>query len=155
MGLQTAAAPLLSRHCFCCFYFLSQALTQFLGWSVLNCDTYDKLNRMEYRKDIAQEMLMYQTKCTKDEMQTILVSTELCSEEHGSRHPDRQKCENSLEYLSESDRIRIAVLSFYPRTPKRSSMQSLRTVTRKICTNYWCVFRSCLLVKSADGARYC
>lgn len=50
-----------------------QALTQFLGWSVLNCDTYDKLNRMEYRKDIAQEMLMYQTRCTNDELQSILV----------------------------------------------------------------------------------
>lgn len=50
-----------------------QALTQFLGWSVLNCDTYDKLNRMEYRKDIAQEMLMYQTRCTTDELQSILV----------------------------------------------------------------------------------
>ncbi|MEQ2157379.1 hypothetical protein GOODEAATRI_001302 [Goodea atripinnis] len=48
------------------------ALTQFLGWSVLNCDTYDKLNRMEWRKDIAQEMLMYQSKCTTDEMQSIL-----------------------------------------------------------------------------------
>lgn len=67
------------HHWFPCFRFPSQALTQFLGWSVLNCDTYDKLNRMEYRKDIAQEMLMYQTKCTKDEMQSILVSTELCS----------------------------------------------------------------------------
>lgn len=55
-------------------FVLVQALTQFLGWSVLNCDTYDKLNRMEYRKDIAQEMLMYQTKCTKDELQSILVS---------------------------------------------------------------------------------
>lgn len=53
---------------------LYQALTQFLGWSVLNCDTYDKLNRMEWRKEIAQEMLMYQTKCTKDELQSILVS---------------------------------------------------------------------------------
>lgn len=40
---------------------------------MLNCDTYDKLNRMEYRKDIAQEMLMYQTKCTKEELQSILV----------------------------------------------------------------------------------
>lgn len=53
-----------------------QALTQFLGWSVLNCDTYDRLNRMEYRKDIAQEMLMYQTRCTTDELQSILVSIE-------------------------------------------------------------------------------
>lgn len=51
----------------------AQALTQFLGWSVLNCDTYDKLNRMEYRKDIAQEMLMYQTRCTPEELQSILV----------------------------------------------------------------------------------
>uniref|UniRef100_A0AAQ5XQT9 Phosphodiesterase n=1 Tax=Amphiprion ocellaris TaxID=80972 RepID=A0AAQ5XQT9_AMPOC len=56
---------------------ITEALTQFLGWSVLNCDTYDKLNRMEYRKDIAQEMLMYQTRCTNDEMQSILVSTYL------------------------------------------------------------------------------
>lgn len=56
---------------------LSQALTQFLGWSVLNCDTYDRLNRMEHRKDIAQEMLMYQTKCTKDELQSILVSIDV------------------------------------------------------------------------------
>ena len=62
----------LSSLCLC----LYQALTQFLGWSVLNCDTYDRLNRMEYRKDIAQEMLMYQTRCTTDELQSILVSIE-------------------------------------------------------------------------------
>ncbi|KAI3365263.1 hypothetical protein L3Q82_010348 [Scortum barcoo] len=55
---------------------ITEALTQFLGWSVLNCDTYDRLNRMEWRKDIAQEMLMYQTKCTKDEMQSILNTKE-------------------------------------------------------------------------------
>ncbi|CAB1311922.1 unnamed protein product [Coregonus sp. 'balchen'] len=52
------------------------ALTQFLGWSVLNCDTYDKLNRMEWRKDIAQEMLMCQTRCTNTEMQSILNTKE-------------------------------------------------------------------------------
>ncbi|KAL4640060.1 cone cGMP-specific 3',5'-cyclic phosphodiesterase subunit alpha' [Arapaima gigas] len=55
---------------------ITEALTQFLGWSVLNCDTYDKLNRMEHRKDIAQEMLMYQTKCTKVELQSILNTKE-------------------------------------------------------------------------------
>ncbi|XP_018616545.1 cone cGMP-specific 3',5'-cyclic phosphodiesterase subunit alpha' isoform X1 [Scleropages formosus] len=55
---------------------ITEALTQFLGWSVLNCDTYDKLNRMEHRKDIAQEMLMYQTKCTKQELQSILNTKE-------------------------------------------------------------------------------
>uniref|UniRef100_A0AAX7SZB7 Phosphodiesterase n=1 Tax=Astatotilapia calliptera TaxID=8154 RepID=A0AAX7SZB7_ASTCA len=55
---------------------ITEALTQFLGWSVLNCDTYDKLNRMEWRKDIAQEMLMYQTRCTTDELQSILNTKE-------------------------------------------------------------------------------
>uniref|UniRef100_A0A674PH88 Phosphodiesterase n=1 Tax=Takifugu rubripes TaxID=31033 RepID=A0A674PH88_TAKRU len=55
---------------------ITEALTQFLGWSVLNCDTYDRLNRMEHRKDIAQEMLMYQTKCTSDELQSILNTKE-------------------------------------------------------------------------------
>lgn len=90
-----------------------------MGWSVLNCDTYDRLNRMEYRKDIAQEMLMCQTKCTNDELQSILVSTELRST--GG---------------AEADQIDNA-LSFIPRTPKGSLMQSLRTVTRKRCTSYW------------------
>uniref|UniRef100_A0A8C5HQH6 Phosphodiesterase n=1 Tax=Gouania willdenowi TaxID=441366 RepID=A0A8C5HQH6_GOUWI len=55
---------------------ITEALTQFLGWSVLNCDTYDKLNRMEYRKDIAQEMLMYQSKCTTAELESILNTKE-------------------------------------------------------------------------------
>lgn len=40
---------------------------------------------MEYRKDIAQDMLMYQTKCTKDELQSILVSAELCSRQKPSK----------------------------------------------------------------------
>uniref|UniRef100_A0A6Q2ZHZ8 Phosphodiesterase n=1 Tax=Esox lucius TaxID=8010 RepID=A0A6Q2ZHZ8_ESOLU len=53
---------------------ITEALTQFLGWSVLNCDTYDRLNRMEWRKDIAQEMLMCQSRCTNVEMQSILRS---------------------------------------------------------------------------------
>ncbi|KAK1881723.1 Cone cGMP-specific 3'5'-cyclic phosphodiesterase subunit alpha' [Dissostichus eleginoides] len=55
---------------------ITEALTQFLGWSVLVCDTYDRLNRMEWRKDIAQEMLLYQTKCTAAEMQSILNTKE-------------------------------------------------------------------------------
>ncbi|TDH01317.1 hypothetical protein EPR50_G00178850 [Perca flavescens] len=49
-----------------------RALTQFLGWSTLNSDTYDKLNRTEWRKDIAQEILMYQTTATLNDVQTIL-----------------------------------------------------------------------------------
>ncbi|XP_035590541.1 cone cGMP-specific 3',5'-cyclic phosphodiesterase subunit alpha' [Oncorhynchus keta] len=55
---------------------ITEALTQFLGWSVLNCDTYDRLNRMEWRKDIAQEMLMCQSRCTNTEMQSILNTKE-------------------------------------------------------------------------------
>ncbi|XP_056351430.1 cone cGMP-specific 3',5'-cyclic phosphodiesterase subunit alpha' isoform X4 [Oenanthe melanoleuca] len=49
-----------------------ETLTQFLGWSVLNTDTYDKMNKLENRKDIAQEMLMYQTKATPAEVESIL-----------------------------------------------------------------------------------
>ncbi|RXM34984.1 Cone cGMP-specific 3',5'-cyclic phosphodiesterase subunit alpha [Acipenser ruthenus] len=55
---------------------ITEALTQFLGWSVLNTDTYDRLNKMENRKDIAQEMLMYQTKCTKSELLSVMNTLE-------------------------------------------------------------------------------
>ncbi|XP_039995993.1 cone cGMP-specific 3',5'-cyclic phosphodiesterase subunit alpha'-like [Xiphias gladius] len=55
---------------------ITEALTQFLGWSTLNSDTYDKLNRTEWKKDIAQEMLMYQTKATPSQIQTILNTQE-------------------------------------------------------------------------------
>uniref|UniRef100_A0AAQ6A4K9 Phosphodiesterase n=1 Tax=Amphiprion ocellaris TaxID=80972 RepID=A0AAQ6A4K9_AMPOC len=55
---------------------ITEALTQFLGWSTLNSDTYDKLNRTEWRKDVSQEMLMYQTKATLSDVQTILNTQE-------------------------------------------------------------------------------
>uniref|UniRef100_A0A673BGS0 Phosphodiesterase n=1 Tax=Sphaeramia orbicularis TaxID=375764 RepID=A0A673BGS0_9TELE len=55
---------------------LMEALTQFLGWSVLNTDTYDKMNKLENRKDIAQDMVLYHVKCRDDEIQNILVSTD-------------------------------------------------------------------------------
>ncbi|KAG1954609.1 cone cGMP-specific 3',5'-cyclic phosphodiesterase subunit alpha' [Pimephales promelas] len=60
---------------------ITEALTQFLGWSVLNCDTYDRLNRMEWKKDIAQEMVMYQTKATPVEVQQILNTKEKFDQE--------------------------------------------------------------------------
>ncbi|KAI5622578.1 rod cGMP-specific 3',5'-cyclic phosphodiesterase subunit beta, partial [Silurus asotus] len=53
---------------------LMEALTQFLGWSALNTDTYDKMNKLENRKDIAQDMVLYHVKCRDDEIQNILVS---------------------------------------------------------------------------------
>lgn len=60
-------------------FYPFQTLTQFLGWSLLNTDTYDKMNKLENRKDIAQEMLMSQTKATPDEIKSILVSGEFGS----------------------------------------------------------------------------
>ncbi|XP_058399543.1 cone cGMP-specific 3',5'-cyclic phosphodiesterase subunit alpha' isoform X2 [Diceros bicornis minor] len=51
---------------------ITETLTQFLGWSLLNTDTYEKMNKLENRKDIAQEMLMSQTKATPDEIKSIL-----------------------------------------------------------------------------------
>lgn len=56
-----------------------QSLTQFLGWSMLNPDTYDKMNKLENRKDIFQDMVMYHVKCRKDEIQNILVSVSMWS----------------------------------------------------------------------------
>uniref|UniRef100_A0A4W4G7Y1 Phosphodiesterase n=1 Tax=Electrophorus electricus TaxID=8005 RepID=A0A4W4G7Y1_ELEEL len=55
---------------------LMEALTQFLGWSVLNPDTYDKMNKLENRKDIAQDMVLYHVKCRDDEIQNILKTRE-------------------------------------------------------------------------------
>ncbi|KAJ7987084.1 hypothetical protein DPEC_G00335080 [Dallia pectoralis] len=51
---------------------LMEALTNFLGWSHLNTDTHDKMNKMENRKDIAQDMVLYHVKCRDDEIQRIL-----------------------------------------------------------------------------------
>ncbi|KAM5323101.1 cone cGMP-specific 3',5'-cyclic phosphodiesterase subunit alpha' [Glossophaga mutica] len=55
-----------------CDEHITETLTQFLGWSLLNTDTYEKMNKLENRKDIAQEMLMHQTKATPDEIKSIL-----------------------------------------------------------------------------------
>lgn len=54
-------------------------MTQFLGWSVLNTDTYDKMNKLEYRKEIAQDMVLYHIKCRDDEIQNVLVSALIMS----------------------------------------------------------------------------
>ncbi|XP_058850912.1 rod cGMP-specific 3',5'-cyclic phosphodiesterase subunit beta-like [Acipenser ruthenus] len=60
---------------------LMESLTQFLGWSVLNTDTYDKMNRLENRKDIAQDMVLYHVKCRNDEIQNILKTREVYGKE--------------------------------------------------------------------------
>ncbi|NXN17449.1 PDE6C phosphodiesterase, partial [Indicator maculatus] len=73
---------------------ITETLTQFLGWSVLNTDTYDKMNKLENRKDIAQEMLMYQTKATPAEVESILKYKEKLNV-------------NSIEECDQKDLIRI------------------------------------------------
>ncbi|XP_053544000.1 rod cGMP-specific 3',5'-cyclic phosphodiesterase subunit beta isoform X2 [Ictalurus punctatus] len=60
---------------------LMEALTQFLGWSALNTDTYDKMNKLENRKDIAQDMVLYHVKCRDDEIQDILKTRECFGKE--------------------------------------------------------------------------
>ncbi|XP_067241326.1 rod cGMP-specific 3',5'-cyclic phosphodiesterase subunit alpha [Chanodichthys erythropterus] len=60
---------------------LMESLTQFLGWSVLNTDTYDRMNKLENRKDIFQDMVMYHVKCRKDEIQNILNTREVYDKE--------------------------------------------------------------------------
>ncbi|XP_053362508.1 rod cGMP-specific 3',5'-cyclic phosphodiesterase subunit alpha [Clarias gariepinus] len=60
---------------------LMESLTQFLGWSVLNTDTYDKMNKLENRKDIFQDMVLYHVKCRKDEIQNILNTQEVYGKE--------------------------------------------------------------------------
>ncbi|XP_058473329.1 rod cGMP-specific 3',5'-cyclic phosphodiesterase subunit beta [Solea solea] len=60
---------------------LMEALTQFLGWSALNTDTYDKMNRLENRKDIAQDMVLYHVRCRDDEIQNILNTREVYDRE--------------------------------------------------------------------------
>ncbi|KAL6076791.1 hypothetical protein STEG23_002055, partial [Scotinomys teguina] len=51
---------------------ITETLTQFLGWSLLNTDTYERVNKLESRKDLAQEMIMSRTKATSDEIGSIL-----------------------------------------------------------------------------------
>ncbi|XP_051784617.1 rod cGMP-specific 3',5'-cyclic phosphodiesterase subunit beta [Erpetoichthys calabaricus] len=55
---------------------ITESLTQFLGWSVLNTDTHDKMNKLENRKEIAQDMVLYHVKCRADEIQHILKTRE-------------------------------------------------------------------------------
>uniref|UniRef100_A0A8C4E6L6 Phosphodiesterase n=1 Tax=Dicentrarchus labrax TaxID=13489 RepID=A0A8C4E6L6_DICLA len=75
---------------------LMESLTQFLGWSMLNPDTYDKMNKLENRKDIFQDMVMYHIKCRKDEIQNVLNTRERWGKE-----PDECEEEELQEILSE------------------------------------------------------
>ncbi|XP_073431393.1 rod cGMP-specific 3',5'-cyclic phosphodiesterase subunit alpha isoform X2 [Dendrobates tinctorius] len=75
---------------------LTESLTQFLGWSVLNTDTYDKMNKLENRKDIYQDMVNYHVKCSNDELQILLKTNELLD-----RPPDECEEDELYEILQE------------------------------------------------------
>ncbi|KAM3866941.1 rod cGMP-specific 3',5'-cyclic phosphodiesterase subunit alpha [Diretmus argenteus] len=91
---------------------LMEALTQFLGWSVLNPDTYDKMNKLENRKDIFQDMVLYHVKCRKDEIQDVLNTRERWGKE-----PDECEEEELQEILTEvlpnSKKAEIMEFHFY------------------------------------------
>uniref|UniRef100_A0A8C4WVY0 Phosphodiesterase n=1 Tax=Eptatretus burgeri TaxID=7764 RepID=A0A8C4WVY0_EPTBU len=70
---------------------IMEALTQFLGWSVLNTDTYDKMNKIENRKNIYLEMLNYHNKCTYGELQTILKTEEVLQKDLSSCEENEMK----------------------------------------------------------------
>ncbi|XP_044515800.1 rod cGMP-specific 3',5'-cyclic phosphodiesterase subunit alpha [Gracilinanus agilis] len=60
---------------------LMESLTQFLGWSVLNPDTYESMNKLENRKDVFQDMVKYHVKCDNEEIQEILKTREVYGRE--------------------------------------------------------------------------
>ncbi|XP_072293418.1 cone cGMP-specific 3',5'-cyclic phosphodiesterase subunit alpha'-like [Eucyclogobius newberryi] len=109
---------------------ITEALTQFLGWSTLCSDTYDKLNRTEWKKDVAQEVLMYQTTASPSEVQEILNTKEKFDSEPEecdqkemykllrTNIPDAKKVE-LLEFrfsdfpLSEVDLIKCGIRCFF------------------------------------------
>ncbi|XP_078506771.1 rod cGMP-specific 3',5'-cyclic phosphodiesterase subunit alpha [Lissotriton helveticus] len=75
---------------------IMESLTQFLGWSVLNTDTYDKMNKLENRKDIFEDMVNYHVKCSNDELQIILKTREVYG-----REPDACEEEELFEILQQ------------------------------------------------------
>ncbi|XP_068133228.1 rod cGMP-specific 3',5'-cyclic phosphodiesterase subunit alpha isoform X2 [Hyperolius riggenbachi] len=75
---------------------LMESLAQFLGWSVLNTDTFDKMNKLENRKDIYQDMVNYHIKCNNEELQIILKTKEVYN-----RPPEECEEEELYEILQE------------------------------------------------------
>lgn len=100
-------------------------MTQFLGWSVLNTDTYDKMNKLENRKDIAQDMVLYHVKCRDDEIQKILV----CNVK--SNH--WETLTGLWPFMGETH----THTGFFSRTPGRCTAASPQSVRRKSSWKSW------------------
>uniref|UniRef100_A0A8C0LYM5 Phosphodiesterase n=1 Tax=Canis lupus familiaris TaxID=9615 RepID=A0A8C0LYM5_CANLF len=107
-----------------------QSLAQFLGWSVLNPDTYESMNRLENRKDIFQDMVKYHVKCDNEEIQKILKTREVygkepweCEEEElaeilQGELPDAEKYEiNKFHFsdlpLTELELVKCGIQMYY------------------------------------------
>uniref|UniRef100_A0A8D0G963 Phosphodiesterase n=1 Tax=Sphenodon punctatus TaxID=8508 RepID=A0A8D0G963_SPHPU len=91
---------------------ITESLTQFLGWSVLNTDTYDRMNKLENRKDIAQEMLMYQTKATAMEVQSILKYKEKLNTENIADCDEKQLIKILKEELPDPKNVELYEFRF-------------------------------------------
>lgn len=102
-----------------------QALTQFLGWSVLNTDTYDKMNKLENRKDIAQDMVLYHVKCRDDEIQNILV-----------RNVESNRWETQTDLWPVGGDINTHT-GFFSRTPGRCTAASPQSARRRSSWKSW------------------
>ncbi|XP_026937409.1 rod cGMP-specific 3',5'-cyclic phosphodiesterase subunit alpha isoform X2 [Sagmatias obliquidens] len=109
---------------------LMESLTQFLGWSVLNPDTYESMNKLENRKDIFQDMVKYHVKCDNEEIQKILKTREVygkepweCEEEElaeilQEQLPDAEKYEiNKFHFsdlpLTELELVKCGIQMYY------------------------------------------
>ncbi|XP_003782096.1 rod cGMP-specific 3',5'-cyclic phosphodiesterase subunit alpha isoform X2 [Otolemur garnettii] len=109
---------------------LMESLTQFLGWSVLNPDTYESMNKLENRKDIFQDIVKYHVKCDNEEIQDILKTREVygkepweCEEEElaeilQAELPDADKFEiNKFHFsdlpLTELDLVKCGIQMYY------------------------------------------
>ncbi|XP_035870608.1 rod cGMP-specific 3',5'-cyclic phosphodiesterase subunit alpha isoform X3 [Phyllostomus discolor] len=109
---------------------LMESLTQFLGWSVLNPDTYESMNKLENRKDIFQDMVKYHVKCDNEEIQKILKTREVygkepweCEEEElaeilQEELPDAEKYEiNKFHFsdlpLTELELVKCGIQMYY------------------------------------------
>uniref|UniRef100_A0A7N9CMB9 Phosphodiesterase n=1 Tax=Macaca fascicularis TaxID=9541 RepID=A0A7N9CMB9_MACFA len=145
-------------------FFLFQSLAQFLGWSVLNPDTYESMNKLENRKDIFQDIVKYHVKCDNEEIQKILKTREVygkepweCEEEElaeilQAELPDAEKYEiNKFHFsdlpLTELELVKCGIQMYYelkvvdkfhiPQEALVRFMYSLSKGYRKITYHNW------------------
>ncbi|XP_008059248.1 rod cGMP-specific 3',5'-cyclic phosphodiesterase subunit alpha isoform X2 [Carlito syrichta] len=143
---------------------LMESLAQFLGWSVLNPDTYESMNRLENRKDIFQDIVKYHVTCDNDEVQHILKTREVygkepweCEEEElaeilQAELPDAEKFEiNRFHFsdlpLTELELVKCGIQMYYelkvvdkfhiPQEALVRFMYSLSKGYRKITYHNW------------------